>query len=295
MSAMRVTHNSIARNSLQGLQGNLDRLGKLQEQLSSGKAITRPSDSPTGTVSALRFRSEMRQVEQHARNADDGLGWLGTIDQTLTSSSATLRRVRELTLTGMNTGATSTEAQEALAIEISGLRDTLLGVANTTYLGRPVFGGTTNASTAYAADGSYTGDTNPVVRTVGANTTIRVDANGPEVFGTGSDSVFQVLTDIATHLRSDPSQLGTDLTKLDAAMKNIQGKVSDVGARYSRVEQARTIADDRKLTLTKDLSDVESIDLPKTVMDLQMQEVAYEAALGATARAVQPSLLDFLR
>jgi flagellar hook-associated protein 3 FlgL len=295
MPAMRVTHNSIARNSLQGLQGNLDRLGKLQEQLSSGRAITRPSDSPTGTVSALRLRSEMRQVEQHARNADDGLGWLGTIDQTLTSSSATLRRVRELTLTGMNTGATSTEAQEALAIEISGLRDTLLGVANTTYLGRPVFGGTTNASTAYAADGSYTGDTNPVVRTVGANTTIRVDANGPEVFGTGSDSVFQVLSDIASHLRNDPSQLGTDLTKLDAAMKNIQGKVSDVGARYSRVEQARTIADDRKLTLTKDLSDVESIDLPKTVMDLQMQEVAYEAALGATARAVQPSLLDFLR
>ena len=41
--------------------------------------------------------------------------------------------------------------------------------------------------------------------------------------------------------------------------------------------------------------EVESIDLPKTIMELQMQEVAYKSALGATARVVQPSLLDFLR
>ena len=38
-----------------------------------------------------------------------------------------------------------------------------------------------------------------------------------------------------------------------------------------------------------------SLDLPRTIVDLQMQEVAYKAALGATARVVQPSLLDFLR
>jgi flagellar hook-associated protein 3 FlgL len=30
-------------------------------------------------------------------------------------------------------------------------------------------------------------------------------------------------------------------------------------------------------------------------MELKMQEVAYQAALGATSRVIQPSLLDFLR
>jgi flagellar hook-associated protein 3 FlgL len=49
------------------------------------------------------------------------------------------------------------------------------------------------------------------------------------------------------------------------------------------------------LTLKTQLSDIEDIDLPETIMKLQLQEVAYQAALGATARAIQPSLMDFLR
>ena len=43
------------------------------------------------------------------------------------------------------------------------------------------------------------------------------------------------------------------------------------------------------------LSEVEGVDLPATVVELQLQEVAYQAALGATARALQPNLMDFLR
>jgi flagellar hook-associated protein 3 FlgL len=71
--------------------------------------------------------------------------------------------------------------------------------------------------------------------------------------------------------------------------------ISDVGARSNRVSQLRQGADDQILTLRSSLSGVENIDLPKTITELQMQQVAYEAALGATAKAIQPSLLDFLR
>ena len=39
----------------------------------------------------------------------------------------------------------------------------------------------------------------------------------------------------------------------------------------------------------------ENADLPRTMMELQMQEVAYKASLAATARVLQPSLVDFLR
>ena len=46
---------------------------------------------------------------------------------------------------------------------------------------------------------------------------------------------------------------------------------------------------------TSALSEVENTDLAKAIVDLQLQEVAYQAALAATARVMQPSLLDFLR
>jgi flagellar hook-associated protein 3 FlgL len=54
-------------------------------------------------------------------------------------------------------------------------------------------------------------------------------------------------------------------------------------------------AQDRLLSVTAQLSDVEDVDLPKTIMDMQLQQTSYQAALAATAKVIQPSLIDFLR
>ena len=53
--------------------------------------------------------------------------------------------------------------------------------------------------------------------------------------------------------------------------------------------------DANMVTLKGQISAVEDVDLAEVIMDLQSQEVAYKAALGATSRVLQPSLLDFLR
>lgn len=295
MSTFRITQRAVGERTLAGLQGNLSRLGKLQEQLSSGKLVSRPSDSPTGTVAAMQLRSEIRVNGQWSRNAQDGLGWLGTIDTTLTSALGSARRVRDLTLQGMSTGSSSPQTREALAVEVESLRDGLLALANTNYLDRPVFGGTTGGGSAYADDGTYVGQPVGVSRTVASGSPVRVDVTGPEVFGTGEQDLFVVLGDIARNLRQDPASLGADLGRLDTAMRTVQTTLADVGARYGRVEQMRQAADDRVITLRTSLSDVEDIDLPKTIVELQLSQVAYEAALGATQRVVTPSLVEFLR
>ena len=68
-----------------------------------------------------------------------------------------------------------------------------------------------------------------------------------------------------------------------------------MGAAYNRVDAAERKGQDALVTLRSSLSEVEDTDLPKAMVDLQMHEVAYQAALAATARVVQPSLVDFLR
>jgi flagellar hook-associated protein 3 FlgL len=40
---------------------------------------------------------------------------------------------------------------------------------------------------------------------------------------------------------------------------------------------------------------VENIDLPRTMIDINLQEVAYQTALSSAARVLQPSLIEFLR
>jgi flagellar hook-associated protein 3 FlgL len=75
----------------------------------------------------------------------------------------------------------------------------------------------------------------------------------------------------------------------------LQSAQSTVGARYNQVTQMQQAANDRVDALTAQLSEVEDIDLPKTITDMAMQQTAYQAALAAGAKVVQPSLVDFLR
>ena len=42
-------------------------------------------------------------------------------------------------------------------------------------------------------------------------------------------------------------------------------------------------------------SGIEDLDLAKVVLDMKVQEVAYQSALAVTARVLQPTLMDFLR
>ncbi|HWG98644.1 MAG TPA: flagellin [Pilimelia sp.] len=292
-----MTQQSAAANAMTGLQGNLSRLAKLQEQLSSGKLVSRPSDSPTAAVEAMQVRTELRATEQYARNAQDGLAWLSITDTALTNAAAQVRRARDLTLQGMSAGAAnSSTARQALALEVDNIRAELVGLANTRYLDRPVFGGTTAGSDAYSGAGGYLGDTGRVMRTIGdGGVQVRVDTPADQTFGDGPNGLFAVLEEISAGLRSPTGDLRSSLERLDTATTGLYAQLSDVGARYNRLEQMQKTADDRLLELRSRLSQVEDIDLPQTIMELQLQQTAYQAALAATARVIQPSLVDFLR
>lgn len=299
---MRITQRAVALTSLQGLNRNLDAVGKLQQQLTSGRSISAPSDSPTGTNKALQTRSEQAGVAQQGRNIRDATSWLQQGDTTLQSMLNTARRVRDLTVQGLNTGGSSATSQEALAVEVRALREGLLQLANTQVQGRPVFGGIVAGGQAYDADGRYVGLEGPggtgVTRRLSSSETVRVDVSGPETFGPDGANLFDVVKAIGDGLSvhpADPAALAGRLTDLDTVMAKMTTSLSDVGARASRVERAGSLNMERSLSLHTQLAEIENVDLPHTIMMLNMQQVGYEAALSATAKAIQPSLLDFLR
>jgi flagellin-like hook-associated protein FlgL len=292
---MRITQRAVALTSLQGLNRNLDSLGKLQNQLTSGRLINAPSDSPTGANRAMQTRSDQAAVAQQARNIADAGSWLSQTDTTLTSMIDMTRRVRELTVQGLNFGAMSDQARVALGTEAASLREGLLALANTVNQGRPLFGGITPGSQAYDATGAWVGMAGtPVTRQISDSESLRVDLSGLEAFGTAPADLFSIVDAIATDLTANPTALGGHLTALDTVMKGMQSAVADIGARGARLERAQQINADRGLALTSQLAETEDIDLPNTIMRLQMQQVGYEAALSATAKALQPTLLDFL-
>ncbi|MBB3083139.1 flagellar hook-associated protein FlgL [Geodermatophilus sabuli] len=293
---MRITQRAVALTSLQGLNRNLDAVGHLQQQLTSGRAISAPSDSPTGANRAMQTRGDQAAVAQQARNLSDGRSWVEATDTALTSMTDMTRRIRDLTVQAQNTGALSAASKEALAAEVKTLREGLLAVANQTIQGRPLFGGVTNGGKAYNDAGEFIGDaSNQVKRRISDTEVVRIDVTGPEVFGADDENLFAVIERIGRDITADPARLAGHLTELDAVTEQMLTAMAGVGARALRIEKAEQVNADRGLDLTTQLSAVEGIDLPKTIMELEMQKVGYEAALSATAKALQPTLVDFLR
>src|SRR6478735_2488182 len=123
--SFRVTQGTLARGVLEGLQGNLTRLQRTQEQLSSGRRLNRPSDSPVDTVNAMQLRADKQRTQQYSRNIDDGLGWLNTADSALTQTTGYLTRVRQLVVAGSNS-SNGPEERAAMADEVDQLRQGLI-------------------------------------------------------------------------------------------------------------------------------------------------------------------------
>lgn len=300
---MRITHRAVTQTALLGLNSNLSAVTKLQQQLTSGKQISSASDSPTGANKALQLRQDQSSVQQFAKNISDGQSWLDATDTALNTVIGQVQRVRALTVQALNTGGASTSSQQAISVEVEALRASLLGVANSSINGRPLFGGVTQGRTAYDADsGAYVGaPAKPdgtvvgMTRRVSNADAIRIDITGPEAFGTpGPDDLFGLVGKIAADVVSDPDALSGDLDKLDVALQDLLGAAASVGARSARMEAAGQVNTDLQLTLASQLVDVEDIDLARTIMELSQTQVGYKAALQATAQVIQPTLVDFL-
>lgn len=302
--SMRVTTLMSSRATLRDLNDGLSRLTRLQDQLSSGKQISRPSDDPYGTSRALALRGELGGLDQFQRNVDDGTGWLNTSDTALGQMSDVLSRVRELLVNGGNDTA-GPSARAAMADEIDQLAESVKQEADVQYGGRSVFSGTATDTPPYALGGAdtYAGDAGTITRAIGPGVEIPINTDIRALLGDGQgardDKLLNTLRDISDHLRggttADANALrGTDLQRLDANLDVLNGIRADVGARTNRLAVASSRLSGLALNSTKLLSDVEDADMAQTITQYTTQQAAYSAALKAGANIVQTSLLDFL-
>lgn len=324
---MRVTQNSMNRTQLMGLDNSLSRLQRTQEMLTSGKRLVRPSDSPVDTVSAMRLRDQQRSLMALGENIKDGVTRLQAADDALTRSQTMLTKVRSLVVAGAN-GTNSAQQRAAYANEIEQIRSGMLHLANTQYAGQPVLGGTSTAANAFDdATGAFLGNTDPVWRKVteasGPAGDIDVAVSGwkafkdptdgaayddpaakPNLFFKGAsgdpDSKTGLLDRVVRELRKpdgtfSQSTLSGMLGDLDKAAEQLSSASSTVGARVARLNALDDLNGRLDDGATVALSKVEDVDFMKAAMDLSIQSNAYNAALQASAKIIQPSLMDFLR
>jgi flagellar hook-associated protein 3 FlgL len=291
----RVTTQMSMAAAQQRLQAGSARLAQLSDQATSLRNITVPSDDPVGTGRAIAVRGEQAQNAQYARNVDSGAGWLDTTDSTLSGVYSVMNTFRDLTVQGANDGTLGPTDRDALVTQLQGLKKSLLQDANSTYAGRPVFAGSTDQSAAFADDFTWNGTADSsVTRRIASGTTVRVDTDGSAVFGTGADSVFSLIDNVVSDLQNGVN-VNPRLNEIDSRLSAIRGVQADVGTRHAAVLSAKETLASQKVDLEGQRSQIEDKDIATAVLDLQLQQTNYQAALAVTAKTLQPTLMDYLR
>jgi flagellar hook-associated protein 3 FlgL len=295
---MRVTSTTNYITMRENLTASLSRVADAQNELSSGKRINKWSDAPADAVTASRYTSQEADWAAYQHANGDASRWLNTADGALQSVSSTLQRVRQIATNGIN-GSLGQGSRDALAEEVTALRDHLVDIANTKIGGRGLFSGFQDTAVAQTAGAwSYAGDNGAVQRQIGPSMTIQVNLPGSQVFGfdagAGKD-LFSALDKLAADLRSgDTAAMSSDQDLLQARTDGISRSLGQLGALENRVERQQDLGAATVDDIKRQRSDIADIDIAEATLKLQMSETGYQAALAAASRSNLPSLADFL-
>ncbi|MFP5113105.1 flagellar hook-associated protein FlgL [Bacillaceae bacterium C204] len=295
--SLRVTQNILNQNLLFNLQRTNKTMDRLQEQVSSGRTINKPSDNPVTAVRSMFYRSSLNEIDQYKRNADDGISWMTSTDESLDEVTSVLQRVRELTVQGAN-GTNSETDRYAIAEEINQLKEHLGEISNSQIAGKYIFAGSDVKTPPYNSATNEFSNTNTekLELVVGQNNTVQINVHGTDVFNNdGAGGIFKVLLDIVADFQSPNASSSDHLTQLDSQLDNVLKERSELGARMNRMELSISRLEGLEVSTTRLLSGEEDVDMAEVITNLKTQENVQRAALSVGARIIQPSLVDFLR
>jgi len=296
---MRVTQSMLASNSLRNLSKSYSNMGKYQDQLATGKKISRPSDDPVVAIKGMFYRTNLTEVEQYKRNLNEAYTWMENSEAGIEQATQVIQRIRELTVQA-NNSTNSPEDLKAIGVEISQLKEDLIGVANTKVAGNYIFNGTQTKNPPIPLDANGNPDFSQINSTAynievskGVQLKVNVDANN--VF---SQELFDTLSALETNLLDGEGTLENGdelLADLDKHIDSMLAERSELGARYNRLELVDSRLSDQEVIANRILSDNEDADIERVITDLTIQESIHRASLSVGARIIQPSLIDFLR
>lgn len=148
-SFSRLSFSNTYDKALQNIQARQNSLSSLQENLTTGKKITRPSDDPTGSAAAERALTRLSRIATDQRALDSQRNTIATAESTLADVTSTLQSIRELVVSAGNASQTSDD-RKTVAAQLSGLRDQVLALANTKDSnGMPLFAALGSAVTPF--------------------------------------------------------------------------------------------------------------------------------------------------
>ena len=276
------TMSLVTRNNLNKSQSVL---GTAIERLSSGLRINSAKDDAAGQAIANRFSSQIRGLNQAARNANDGISIAQTAEGALSEINTNIQRIRELTVQALN-DTNSKDDRASIKNEVDArVSEIDRIISQTKFNDTTVFEKTTSLKIQVGANDGQMINIDLKKITVDDTGDVALNLKG---FG---DSIKDIDTGI-----NDAGNTGL-LGKLESALNEVDKLRSGLGAIQNRFESTINNINNTSNNLSAARSRIEDADYAEEVSNMTRGQILQQAGNSVLAQAnqVPQSVLSLLQ
>ncbi len=269
--ALTINTNVASLNAQRNLGQSQGALNKSMQRLSSGLRINSAKDNAAGLAISDRMTSQIRGLNQAARNANDGISLAQTAEGALQETTNILQRMRELAVQSAN-DTNTTDDRSSLNAEFSQLVSEIDRIADTTSFNGKVL-----------LSGGFSGAANAAVFQVGANAgqTISVNITNATASVLGSTTV---MSDAAVDTRPNASLA---ISNIDAAIGQVDTVRGDLGAIQNRFESTIANLSNVSENLSAARSRILDADIAQETSSMTKYNILQQAGVSILAQANQ--------
>lgn len=289
---MRITTSMLQQSVLGSIQANLQRMATAQDQVSSGKRITKASDDPVAAAQIMRTSRDLDALTQVQRNVTSAQTRVSAEDSVLNQLTNLVSRAQELAIE--QSSSTATAATRATTkVEVDGLLSQAVQLGNTQVGNEYIFGGAQTTVAPFQADGTYVGDDTERQAEIGQGFYSPTNHTGRALLVTSG--LVPALTALSSALNSGSgSAVGNAVTGLNQANTQIQSLVADTGARANQLDTAAQSATALTANLTARQSTLRDADVGTASTELLAAQTSLQAALLAASRVLPTTLASYM-
>jgi len=270
------------------------------QQLSSGRSVNQLSDNPAAASEDVLNHLQTNQDTQLLQNLSSLTSQGQAIDSTLNSAVQAVTQAISLGVEGAN-GTLSDADRQAIAQELIGIRDQVLGLANQTYQGNYVFSGTATSTQPFVLDNTqpdgvkYNGNANVNTDQISQGQTVAVNLPGNQIFTNPSGDVLGALNGLITALQNN-SGIAAANTNLDKAFTVLTTQRVFYGNALNQFQTAQTFLNGDKTQLAQQENSLVGADLAASITNFEQATTATNAILNATNQILTTlNLLNYLK
>lgn len=296
---MRVNPNMSAYVSA-GINSTSQALDKAVQQLSSGLSVATPSDNPSAAAANTLSLAASSNIDRYTKNADSVLGQVQMADSALSSVVSELTRAISLGTQGADSSMNASN-RAAVVLQLQGVMQQVVSLANTKYNGSNLFAGTSTAASAFVADASsstgysYQGNSGVNQSPIGDGLAVTTNVPGDQIFMSSNGNALSSLSQLISAVGSaDATGAASALSSVSAALNHVSLQRAVYAGTANQINSQESYLSQESVTLTSQQKALTGVDTTTAIQALTQAQTAHTAMLAAAAKLLPTSLLNYL-